>query len=195
MYLKRGGDFVRIVNTSDIAYPSKQASKTKEISNKNNKENNKIIKDQYIPGEFSKKITYDKPKVDQKTIQKLMEESERTYSQLKEMVRQLLERQGLTFKDLDNPDVVVKVDEEARLEAQAMISEGGPLSPEVVSARIVDFAKAISGGDKEKFEMLKSAIDEGFKEAARILGGELPEVSHKTYELVMEKLNAWVEEE
>lgn len=37
-----------------------------------------------------------------------------------------------------------------------MIGEGGPLSPEVVSDRIVEFAKAISGEDKEKIDMLRA---------------------------------------
>ncbi|MGF7184641.1 hypothetical protein GGQ84_000725 [Desulfitispora alkaliphila] len=50
-----------------------------------------------------------------------------------------------------------------------MIGDGGPFSPEVVSDRIVDFAKAM-------------------------LGGTLPEISYQTYDLVMEKLDAWKSE-
>ncbi|QGU00421.1 hypothetical protein SYNTR_1827 [Candidatus Syntrophocurvum alkaliphilum] len=74
-----------------------------------------------------------------------------------------------------------------------MIKEGGKLSAEKVSDRIVDFAKAISGGDKDKIELLKDAIKQGFEAASAALGG-LPEVSEQTYDLVMQKLDAWMEE-
>lgn len=73
-----------------------------------------------------------------------------------------------------------------------MIGEGGALSPEKVSNRIVDFTKAISGGDKEKHETLKAAIKEGFEQVEKALGQELPEISSKTYDLVMQKLDEWV---
>jgi len=140
--------------------------------------------------ESAKKVTYDKPKVDQATIDRLYEESNRAYNYLKQIVAQLLERQGLTFQDWSK----VEVDDQARAEANALISEGGELSPEKVSDRIVEFAKAISGGDKSKIDTLREAIDKGFEEAARILGGELPEISQKTYDLVMEKLDNWAQE-
>lgn len=145
-------------------------------------------KDVYVKSdEADKKVTYDKPKVDQATIQKLFEESDKAYNQLKQIVAQMLERQGMTFRDWTK----VEVDETARLEAGKLIGEGGDLSPEKVSDRIVEFAKAISGGDLGKLDELKAAIEKGFSEAARILGGELPDVSKKTYDLVMEKLDAW----
>lgn len=188
---------MRINNTPDINYSANQYSKPKEKLDSKNEQKTDIIKDEYIPSETNtKKATYKKPhlQVDEKTIQRLKEESERTYNSLREMVRQLLERQGMTLKDLDDPEKIVKVDEEARLEAQAMIAEEGPLSPEAVSDRIVEFAKAISDGDKDKFDTLKAAIEEGFKQAADVLGGELPEISQRTYDLVMEKLDKWVEE-
>ena len=76
-----------------------------------------------------------------------------------------------------------------------MIEDGGPLSPEAVSNRIVDFAKSISGGDKSKLALLRDAIEEGFEQAKEFMGGELPEISDTTYELIQEKLDAWEEEQ
>ncbi|AOY75676.1 hypothetical protein [Clostridium formicaceticum] len=189
---------MRINSVPDKNYFSNRQITTKEEKQKNIPSKDKELKDEYIPTQKEEKTgIYKKPmhKVDMDTIQKLKEESERTYSHLKEMVRQLLERQGLTFKDLVGLESEIKVDEETRLEAQAMIAEGGPLSPEGVSDNIIAFAKAISGGDKEKIDLLRSAIEEGFKQAANILGGELPEVCQKTYDLTMEKLDAWKAEE
>lgn len=186
---------MKINNSYESIYPSKQVkSQEKQIINKKKPG---IIKDEFVKSEKTNKVTYDKPKasVDSKTIQRLKAESERNYSNLREMVKQLLEKQGMTFKDIENSDAVVKIDEATRLEAQSMIGESGPLSPEVLSDKIVEFAKAISGGNKEKYDVLKNAIDDGFKEAARILGGELPEISQKTYDIVMEKLNKWQQDD
>lgn len=75
-----------------------------------------------------------------------------------------------------------------------MIAEDGPLGVETTSGKIVDFAKALSGGDKGKLEELKGAIEKGFNEAKRILGGTLPEISQKTYDSIMDKLSAWENE-
>lgn len=59
--------------------------------------------------------------------------------------------------------------------------------------KIVEFAIAISGGDKSKLDTLITAIDKGFSEAGRILGG-FPDISLKTYDRIMEKLNDWKNE-
>lgn len=166
------------------------------IKNKEEKAEKAVTEqqDQYVPAANEKKATYEKPKVDTATIARLKEESERTYSQLRKMVEELLRSQGKAFQDL-HFGTDVEVDEATRAEAQSLIGDGGDLSPEKVSDRIVEFAIAISGGDKGKFELLKGAIEEGFQQAKAALGGELPEISQKTYELVMTKLNKWYEEE
>jgi hypothetical protein len=111
------------------------------------------------------------------------------------LVKQLLERQGLTFEDLKDFKGEIKVDEQARTEAAAAIADGGPLSAEAVSDRIVEFAKAVSGGDKSKLDTLRSSIDQGFAEAEKLLGGSLPEISHQTRDLINQKLDAWANEE
>lgn len=134
----------------------------------------------------------------------LKEEADKAYAHLRSIVEDLLKRQGKNFEDIENfkvedlietlKDEDFVADEKAIDEAKQMIEEGGPLSPESVSDRIVDFAKSISGGDKNKFELLKGAIEEGFEAAKEIFGDELPEISQKTYDLVQEKLNSWNEE-
>ncbi len=149
---------------------------------------------EYIPsGSEDKKITYEKPnnnKVDRSLINKLKSESDARFESLKELVRQMLERQGMTFRDV-LANETVEVDPVTRAEAQAMIAEGGEFSAEAVSDRLVEFAISISGGDKSKFDLLANAIDQGFSAAKSALGGSLPEISLKTYDLIMEKLAAW----
>ena len=155
--------------------------------------------DTYESLTLEQKVTYDKPKVDQKTIQQLKDESEKAHAQLKQIVTALLKRQGLEFQEISQikPADLKEVtsDEIAQKEAQAMLDEGGDLSAGKVSDRIVDFAKAISGGDKSKFDLLKKAIDDGFEAAGIEFGAELPEICQETYKLTMEKLEAWAKED
>lgn len=173
---------------------------SKKATTKDSKPSKEVVdsghgKDKYIPSQVEKEVVYSKPsnKLSANEINKLIEESNKSYDQLKLLVQKLLGNQGKTFNDLNNQGFI-NIDQDTRLEAQSLIGEGGPLSAENVSKNIVDFAIAISGGDKGKLEELKGAIDKGFKEAARILGGTLPEISNKTYDLIMDKLNNWAEE-
>ncbi len=101
----------------------------------------------------------------------------------------------MTFKEALESPGEVEVDEQAAAEASELISAGGEFSPEAVSDRIVNFAKSISGGDTEKYGLLKDAIEKGFNEAREILGGSLPEISETTYDLVMDKLDNWANNE
>jgi hypothetical protein len=131
---------------------------------------------------------------DQIDISALKKEADATYAQLRLIVEDLLKRQGFELsqlKDLEPEDI--KVDQKARDQAAQMIGEDGPLSPEKVSDRIVNFAKAISNDDPSKFNLLKDAIEEGFSQAKEFMGGELPEISQKTYDLIQEKLEDWKE--
>lgn len=152
--------------------------------------------DEYIPSEKQEKAGYEKPtnKVDAKTIEQLKADSEVHHRQLIDMVKRLIEKQGFTLNDALSGEAMVKVDAETRAEAQAAIDEGGHSSAENVSDRIVNFAIAISDGDPKKLELLKSAINKGFEAAAAVFGGELPEISHKTHELIMQKLDNWAEQ-
>lgn len=160
-------------------------------------ESNREIADEYIPGREQKNVSYTNhtKRYNAQLIARLKQESEEAHNQLRELVRKLLERQGLTYRDALNPKTQIAVDDTARLEAKEAIGAGGLLSPEKVSDRIVDFAIALSGGDKNKIAAIREAIDKGFREAAKALGGTLPKISNKTYDLIMEKLDGWVNEE
>ncbi|HHT96823.1 MAG TPA: hypothetical protein GXZ90_02870 [Clostridiales bacterium] len=146
-------------------------------------------KDEYISQTIEKKNTYAKP--DKAELSRIMEESNKAHENLRQLVKQMLEKQGLTFNDLADGEYI-KIDEDTRIKAQEMLD--GPMSAENVSDNIVNFAKAISGGDKSKAETLRGAIDKGFAEATKAFGGSLPEISTKTHELIMSKLDAWMSE-
>jgi hypothetical protein len=72
--------------------------------------------------------------------------------------------------------------------AAAAIADGGPWSVEAVSDRLVNMAVSFAGGDESKFAMMRSAIEAGFKMAEAMWGGQLPDISYRTFEATMTKL-------
>ena len=103
------------------------------------------------------------------------------YLKVKEYVDYLVKKQnGMEVKE---PDLMKIKDE---LSKEDWSAEG-------VANRIIEFAKSISGGDKNKIELLKKAIEQGFSEAEKELG-TLPEISQKTHDLIMKKLDEWENE-
>ena len=58
-------------------------------------------------------------------------------------------------------------------------------------ALLGDFAKALSGNDPEKADLLLDAFKKGFTEATKSWGQDLPDISQRTYDAVVEKFNKW----
>lgn len=173
------------------------------IKHLQNKDNAKAKKADPVPkketADKANKDVFEKSKLEDEgivynkaTIDRLKVESQKSFDQLKRMIDNMLKKQGVSF-DLSSSDTMIDIDPATRAEASEMIGENGPYGIEAMSDTIVDFAIAISGGDKSKFDTLKAAIDKGFKEAEKALGG-LPEISMKTYDRIIEKLDVWKNE-
>jgi len=124
-------------------------------------------------------------------INKLWAEANRVTQNLRDLVEELLKSQGKSFKDVLSGKEELIVDEKTRVAAQQAISEDGESGVQAVSDRIVAFAKAISNNNPEMYDKLVSAIDEGFAQAEKLFGGELPEICKKTREEVSRKLEEW----
>jgi hypothetical protein len=59
------------------------------------------------------------------------------------------------------------------------------------SERILSFAKALTGGDISKADEMIEAVKKGFEQATKAWGGELPDISKRTLEEAIKKLEAW----
>lgn len=88
----------------------------------------------------------------------------------------------------------LEVDDSTRLNAQQEISEDGYWGVKQTSARAIEFAKALSGGDPSKIALLRNSIEEGYKAAEKAWGGELPEISKQTLEATLKGLDDWAKE-
>lgn len=138
----------------------------------------------------SEPITYAKPynlvnKIDDPSFIKRLEEF---YEPLRLFVDKLVSQQDDLIKKISAK--IEKVEDKELAELQQLVSEQGEFGVIKTSHRIVEFAKAISGGDKSKIGELKEAVEMGFKKAEEALG-QLPEISLKTREEVMKKLDEW----
>jgi len=114
------------------------------------------------------------------------------FSSLREMLAKILEEQGITTR-IAVEDTSIDFSDLTPEKARELISDEGYLGVEQTSDRIVQFALSISGNDPERLEEIKESIDKGFRMASKALGGILPDISIKTYDAVMNKLNAWAE--
>ena len=79
-------------------------------------------------------------------------------------------------------------------EAQALIAEDGYFGVEKTSDRIVDFAINAFGNDPSRLDEMIDAIDQGFREAQEAFGGMLPEISQRTYDAIMQKLDSFAQQ-
>lgn len=136
-------------------------------------------------------------KVDREAIIAQMKaDTEARMKQMQSYVQQMMNQQGIAIGTADDiwsflASGDFTVTEAAKAQAQEAISEDGYWGVEQTSQRIIDFAKALSGGDASKADLLLDAFKKGFQEATGTWGKELPEISQNTYKAVEEKFAAW----
>jgi hypothetical protein len=93
---------------------------------------------------------------------------------------------GNLFQDPNNT-------EEVRARAQELLD--GYFNAENTADRIFGFAFAFFDGSKDRAEFaeeMRGYIDQGFEEARKIVG-ELPDISNETYDLIQEKIDAFID--
>lgn len=90
-----------------------------------------------------------------------------------------------------HPDLSPEMQDKLISKAQEDIGENGYYGVKQTSQRILDFAKAITGGDPSKIGEMRKMAQEAFDDVAKIMGGKLPEISQKTYDAVMKGFDEW----
>lgn len=135
-------------------------------------------------------------KTDTALVAKLKADAEERTSQLRSLVEKMMTKQGIAIGTADDMwKFLAKgdftVDAETKAQAEADIAEDGYWGVEQTSERILDFAKALSGNDPDKADLLLDAFKKGFQEATKTWGDELPDISKRTYDAVLEKFDKW----
>ena len=137
-------------------------------------------------------------------IEQLKADQEANKQRLLDMVHDTLSDQLNAFKAAngDDEDSIWRflasgkftVSAAAKEEAQKAISEDGFYGVKNTSDRILEMAKALTGGDPDKIEEMRSAFKKGFEQATKSWGQALPDISNKTYDAVMEGFDNWAKE-
>ncbi len=123
-------------------------------------------------------------------VAQLKADQEQRQNQLQKLVAEMLGKQANTasiaddmWKFLAKGDF--EVDAETKAQAQADISEDGYWGVKQTSDRILDFAVALAGQDKDSLEKMRDAFKKGYAQAEETWGGKLPDISKQTYDAVM----------
>ncbi len=79
-------------------------------------------------------------------------------------------------------------------EAKALVSGDGYFSKDKTAERIADFVIMGAGDNLNKLQKGREGIERGLKEATKIWGGDLPDISQETVKLALEKVDKRIEE-
>ena len=150
-------------------------------------------------------VTKTERKIDSETIAKLKADAEERTASLRTLVEKMMTKQGMTvaksgvldFENGTNLAEIFKnldVDEETRLQAQKDTAEDGYWGAEQTSERMLSFAKALAGDDPKLAKDMLNAIKQGFEEAGKAWGEDLPDLCQDTMKLTLEKVNKWIDE-
>ena len=106
-----------------------------------------------------------------------------------EAVAEKKTEKAAVYEKSGSTDTVKKSNAALVAKMKADIADDGYWGVSQTSDRIFDFAMALSGGDEEKMEKMKAAVEKGFKLATGSWGKDLPDISNQTYDAVMKKFD------
>lgn len=127
-------------------------------------------------------------------VQALKDDANARQQQLIEIVRKSMTGQASTWdksQGLKSLFENLTVDADTIAQAKKDIAEDGYWGVEKTSDRILDFAKALSGGNKDKADELLNAFKKGFSQATGAWGDKLPSICQDTYDAVLKKFDDW----
>ena len=127
-------------------------------------------------------------------VKALKDDAEKQKQNLIDIVRKSMSGQASTWnksQGLKSLFENLTVDADTIAQAKKDIAEDGYWGVDQTSDRILDFAKALSGDDPDKADMLLEAFKKGYKQATGDWGAELPSLCMDTYDAVVEKFQKW----
>ena len=131
-------------------------------------------------------------------VSRLKADQQNRISSMQGLVEKLLNKQKGTFDLANGRNLADTFRKAAGLaspediaKAKADIAEDGYWGVEQTSDRLVSMAIALSGGDTDKAEELKNAIQKGFNKATRAWGEDLPQICKDTLDTTMKKMDDW----
>ncbi|HEY6774227.1 MAG TPA: hypothetical protein VI140_09645 [Oxalicibacterium sp.] len=147
-----------------------------------------------LQGQSPDPVTYANPRsgtAQAPDLASMLEESSRKAQAIIDLIVPLVKQQGLSMAKVVSGEQQLTVDAATIAKAKAAIAEDGEFGVKQVAERILSFARMAVGGDPSRLDAIRAAVEKGFKEAADMLGGTLPEISQKTHEVIVAEFDRW----
>lgn len=143
-------------------------------------------------------LTYTDPRKtaakDKPDLQSMLDESNRKVDEFMQLLGGMVEKQGLEWSKLVSGEQKLTADAETIAKAKEAVSEDGEFGVRKTAERILTFAKMGIGDDPEKIATFRKAVEKGFDDAAKVLGGKLPQISENTRKAIMSEFDRWEKE-
>lgn len=154
------------------------------------------VQDEFVKSTTDDSGIYSKDNI----INQIRADEQQRIESFQKMIQSLLSEQTNSFKlsvyvpSADGRGVSLvglNVTQEAIDKAKVAISEDGEYGVNAVADRIMNMAKALSGGDNSKLELLRNAVSKGFDSVSKLYGDNYPEICKNTYTEVMNRFDEW----
>lgn len=139
-------------------------------------------------------ISADKETIEAEKVAAAKLDARRNVSAFRAMSEALFKAQGNNYNGklkTELQDIIGKFEFDAE---DTSFDDDPEWGVDAVAGRILDFAKSLAGGDPSKIDMLRDAVKKGFEAAGAAWGDELPGISKRTYEKVMQGFDDWERE-
>ncbi len=172
---------------------SSEAADTAVKEESSSASDQKVNQDTFTKTGNDKPVTYSKNQLNSAQVQSLQQAEQARQDSFVKMLQSMVVKQGQK-SNLTLFGMNLYVSPEQSAAAAKTLEPGGEYSVDAVAGRIMDMAKALSGGDASKIEELRKAVEKGLKAAGVELGGKLPSISQNTYTEVMKRFDDWANE-
>lgn len=132
-----------------------------------------------------------KPAMSAADLDSILAESDSKTQEIMNLILPLIEQQSLNLAKVVSGEQKLSADPATIDKAKAAIADDGEFGVQQVADRILNFARAAIGDDPSKLATFRAAVEDGFKQAAEMLGGTLPEISEKTRTTIMATFDQW----
>lgn len=154
----------------------------------------------YEPSKDSVNVPVKKYVQNTELVNKMKADAEEHSKQLRNIVEKMMTKQSQT-SGIANGDMwkflasgKFEVDEATKLQAQQDIAEDGYWGVKQTSERMVNFGKALVGGDPARAGEMRDAFIKGYEAATKAWGGALPSIAKETYDASMKLFDEWENE-
>jgi hypothetical protein len=121
----------------------------------------------------------------------MIDEANRKAQSIIDLILPLIQQQGLQLDKVVSGEQKLSADPATIEQAKAAIADDGEFGVKQVSDRILGFAKGAIGGDPSKLAAVRAAVEKGFAQATKMLGGSLPGISQRTHDAIMATFDQW----